>query len=388
MKLESSLFGISLHHGNHSFNRDICAGKRETRMPAQFDRSVYLSAMKSEAEASAAHWDEYVNSQPSERSGRYWYEVTEILRAANNKAAQGSGVEWWEYAAKKHLAGRMPVPRCLSLGCGTGQLERDLARVGVFADCDAVDISPVSVEQAHSAAIAAGYRNIHYSVADVNELDCGDVKYDAVWTNGSLHHFRNLEHVCSEIARALFPDGILVMLEYLGPSRFQFSERQKEIANLCLQLLPKRFRRLHPSIALEFARAVEPKPTAQTPRPWHRIFGKWKSDSGLEPSENIVPAFLERVGFPTAAAVEASDPSESVRSGEILEILRRDFRILEKTDLGGNIVQFLLSGIAHNFPPEDKQAMSLIRMLLAIEECMITCGEFESDFVFLVAAKR
>jgi SAM-dependent methyltransferase len=344
--------------------------------------------MKSEAEGTAAHWDEYVDCQPSERSGRYWYEVTEILRVINNKATRGSGLEWWEYAAKKHLSGRMPVPRCLSLGCGTGQLERDLARVGVFVDCDALDISPASIEQARSAAITAGYRNIHYAVTDVNELDCGDVKYDAVWTNGSLHHFRNLEDICSEIARALSPNGILVMLEYFGPSRFQFPERQKEIANLSLQLLPKRFRRLHPSIALEFARAVEPKPTGQTLRLWQRILGKWKSGSGLEPYENIVPTYLEKVGFPTVAAVEAADPSESVRSGEIFEILRRDFKILEKTDLGGNIVQFLLSGIAHNFPPEDKQAMSLIRMLLMIEECMMTCGEFESDFVFLVAAKR
>jgi hypothetical protein len=33
--------------------------------------------------------------------------------------------------------------------------------------------------------------------------------------------------------------------------------------------------------------------------------------------------YLEKVGFPTVAAVEAADPSESVRSGEFLQHIHR-----------------------------------------------------------------
>jgi hypothetical protein len=84
--------------------------------------------------------------------------------------------------------------------------------------------------------------------------------------------------------------------------------------------------------------------------------------------------------------VIAGDPSEAVRSDEIVEVLKQDFEIIEKKDWGGNILQFLLADIAGNFVDEkNEHAKSYLRMLINIEETLLQSGEFESDFAYIVA---
>jgi len=66
-------------------------------------------------------------------------------------------------------------------------------------------------------------------------------------------------------------------------------------------------------------------------------------------------------------------------------VLQRDFEIVEEKEWGGNVLQFLLAGIAGNFSNEDPCSQALLRMLISIEETLLQCGEFESDFAYIVA---
>jgi SAM-dependent methyltransferase len=280
----------------------------------------------------------------------YWLAVPEVGRHYNARASGGERYgSWIEYCLAEFLDGRLPVPRMLSVGCGTGELERGLARLGAFRECDAWDVAEGAVATARQLAHAAGYSHIDYQVRDANRAELPAGAYDAVWFNSSLHHVENLERVCREVAASLQPDGCLFLNEYVGPSAFDFTARQKAVIRAAFELIPRRLRR----------RAAGGK-----------------------------TVYLDDVALPSPAEVAAFDPSEAVRSADILAVVRERFEVLACNPAGGTILQFLLNGIAGNFRADDPESMRVLAMLLAIEDTLIDVGDLESDFVVLVARPR
>lgn len=341
--------------------------------------------MRRDPKEAARHWDHHAKTYSGRKTGLFFWEVDEVMRQLNRRISGDPSVEWQQHALDVHFAGRLPLQRCLSLACGTGELERKLARGGAFRACDACDISPASIDIARRTA-AREDLEINYFVADINQLRLREQHYDAVWAFGALHHFVNLEQVFAQLRRCLKPDGLLCFHEYVGPSRFQFPARQKEVVNLCLRLLPRRYRRLSPEavqVESEKMAALESRAGSIVHR-LKKLLGREQSGKAKASTE----AFREEAGFPSAAAVEADDPSESIRSQDILEILERDFEIVERRDSGGTILQFLLSGIAGNFSDQDPCSIRLIQTLATVEDALIACGELESDLCYVVARPK
>lgn len=179
-------------------------------------------------------------------------------------------------------------------------------------------------------------------------------------------------------------------------NRFQFSARQKELANSCLLLLPARYRTL---VREQVERELERTVTQKGFR-WFasRFADKVREGDLLGVIRRRLLAYRalssgempvkRSVDFPSVSAVMSLDPSEAVRSAEIVGVLQRDFEIVERKDWGGNILQFLLAGIAGNFVETDPCSQLLLDMLLGIEDTLLACGEFESDYAFLVARPR
>lgn len=284
---------------------------------------------------------------------RFWGHVPEVERRTLRRvAADGRSRSWAEACVRELLAGRTPVERMLSLGCGTGELERTLARLGAFRECDAWDIAPGGIEIARRLAREEGFANIHYEVRDVTLAGSAELppeRYDAVWFESSLHHIEPLERVCQQVARTLKPDGFLFLNEYVGPSAFAFSARQKELIRAAFALIPARFRR------------------------------------SFEPGG---PALLTSAPIPTPAEVKAEDPTEAVRSADILAVLPDYFDIVFRRETGGTLLQFLLHGIAGNFREDDPESLRILRMLFEIEDALLETGEVRSDFVVIAARPR
>jgi len=262
-----------------------------------------------------------------------------------------------------------------------------------FQHCDAYDIAEGSIRAATKLAEAEGFDNIIYHVADVNKVTLPSESYDAVWIASAMHHFEALEHICQQIRKALKSKGLLVLNEYVGPNRFQFPSRQKEVANLCLHLLPARYRvTVQEAVSLELERTPFKKGAR-----WFisRLIDKAKDGDLAGAIQRRLLAYKAKlsgqspekkfVTFPSPRDVIAADPSEAVRSDEIVEVLQRDFEIVEEKEWGGNVLQFLLAGIAGNFSNEDPCSQALLRMLISIEETLLQCGEFESDLAYIVA---
>ncbi len=348
-------------------------------------------------EQTSRHWDDFTTRLGGRRTGLFWWEAEPLIQQRINAKISGDAeIGWIEYTLDKYFAGRLPLEECLSLGCGSGQLERSLAQRRAFTHCDAYDVSSASIQRARDLAAAAGTSAIAYYVEDVNSILLPHRLYDAVWIHAAMHHFRALEHISSQIAQALKPGGLLILNEYVGPSRFQFSARQKEIANASLRLMPSKYRT---PVQEALKAQLERSPVHKGIR-WlfSRLLDKIRDGTLLETVARRVRTYrtasrgdsrpLSAMSFPSARDVASADPSEAIRSADILPVLSGRFEIVEMKGLGGNILQFLLANIAGNFSQSDPRSQSLLRMLMNIEDTMLDCGEFESDYAYIVARPK
>lgn len=82
------------------------------------------------------------------------------------------------------------------------------------------------------------------------------------------------------------------------------------------------------------------------------------------------------------------DPSEGVRSGEILPLAKEQFDIVEIRPMGCSIIHELLFEIIHNFDENSEYDSALLRLICLMESLLIREGVIESDFACFVAKKR
>lgn len=278
---------------------------------------------------------------------RHWTELRDVQDVINRRVSGDPAVDPFIYFLRTRLAGRLPVTRALTLGCGGGELERGLCQHGFALEHEGVDVAPLAVEKAVAAAREEGLEHLRYRVEDVNVLHLEPASYDVVFGVHSIHHVEGLEHVFRQVAAALKPGGFLFMSEFLGPSRFQWTDRQLEVVNGLLRALPEEYR----------IRTV---------------------DGGVK----------KKVRRPTVAEMLATDPSEAVRSAEILAVAAGFFEILEVRPYGGTVLQLLLEEIAGRFARPGTGGRELLAALCDLEWALIAAGHLTSDFAVVVARSK
>ena len=240
------------------------------------------------------------------------------VRRYLNTMIGGTEHDWPFNWLVSFLGGRR-FGRVLSIGCGTGALERDLIRRGLAGRVDAFDGSTVSLLKARSDAEAEGYgKVIRYFAADFNEPVLPRATYDAVFFHHSLHHVAKLEKLLRAVMLALRPDGLLYLDEYIGPSRTWWTD--------------ERFR---------FERELFDRLVPQDAR--------------------IVPH------LPLPIVYE--DPSEGVRSGEIMEQLAVGFDLRELRGYGGNLLSVINPAVKWDRAPK-----GLLERLMAEETKLLRSG--------------
>ncbi len=106
-------------------------------------------------------------------------------------------------------AGVGPGQHCLDVGCGGGDVSRDLARlVGPSGSVVGIDLDPTKVELAR--AESGGTTNLEFRVADVTG-GLGDAAYDVVYTRFVLTHLRDPAAAVRHLYDALRPGGRLIV---------------------------------------------------------------------------------------------------------------------------------------------------------------------------------
>lgn len=288
-----------------------------------------------------ATWEQ-VEGPPS-----YFWRIPSISRRANRLTTGDPNLDYIAHVSRTYLASLQPL-QGLSLGCGTGTKELLWASNCRYAQLDAYDISASRIAHARSQAQAAGHSEIHYYAADIYQVDWPQAHYDMVSVDQSLHHFTPLEPLLLQIRRALKPTGYLVASEFIGPTRFQWTDRQLEVINGVLAILPHQYRR------------------------------RW-SNGGVK----------TRVYRPSMLSMMLGDPSEAVESGRIVPLLEQCFEIVERRDYGGTVLHMLFDDIAANFlgndgQEKDDEARRLLDLCFQIEDVLLELGDIQSDFALLV----
>lgn len=184
----------------------------------------------------AGFWD----AQVSKPQAVQWTEYPLVRRYINECTTDA----WWAYPTHGFKAGwaYKPLARGLSIGCGTGGLERDLRWLRICEEVDAFDISPESIRLARERAEHDHLDHVNFIAADCEAIGYEHDRYDVVFFNGSLHHISDPAALLDRILPALRENGLLFLDDYVGPSRNEWPQEDLSHADEAYQTLPEHWR--------------------------------------------------------------------------------------------------------------------------------------------------
>jgi SAM-dependent methyltransferase len=237
-----------------------------------------------------------------------------------------------------------PFARALSLGAGDGQLERSMLELGVCDEILGVDISEARVEHANAAIPQALRERLAFECHNL-ETWRPDGRFDLLIARDVLHHITRLEELCISLTELLTSGALLYVDEFVGPKRFQWTDKQLEVIGRLLD-------RLSPHLVNDLVLA----------------------DGALR----------RRAIRPTVANMIAADPSESVRSDEIPQILAAHFELVELRPYGGAVFHQLFNRLMGNFDGHD----DLVRVLMELDFLLTDEDVLETNYQWAVYRKR
>jgi SAM-dependent methyltransferase len=109
-----------------------------------------------------------------------------------------------------------PTMQVLDVGCGNGLTTREAARR--VAGVTGVDLSARMLDIARRRAAAEGLANVSFVQADVQVADIGEARYDRVISRNGVMFFGDPVAAFTNLARALKPDGRMVLLVWQAMS--------------------------------------------------------------------------------------------------------------------------------------------------------------------------
>jgi 2-polyprenyl-3-methyl-5-hydroxy-6-metoxy-1,4-benzoquinol methylase len=264
------------------------------------------------------HWDKY-GAKPAKQ---WLHNVFVRKKILLEPLGWYKGLDWFNWLQRTYF--EQPVPSALSICCGSGQHERRLAQLNVAEKIEGFDISEGQLERARQLAAEKGYHQIEYQQHDIQKCPLKTNKYDLILAVAGLHHLDNLSYVFEQFSKALKPDGILVLSEYVGPNHMDHPQFERELIQKTLDVLPTEL--------------------------------KVKGSNG---------AILERAGHQTKEQAIARDPSEGIKSAEIMENLYKYFYSEVEIEMGHSLLRECLYDIADNFeenPAHEKILLDLINL--------------------------
>ena len=278
----------------------------------------------------------------------YWELLSEVEKYQMRKITGDENLHFFwhtlDYIKKnigeKNLKG-------ISLGCSEGDpgIEMRLVESGIFDKVTVMDIAQGLLEKQRTIASRRGLKGIEYINQDLNKVVLEKNTYDLIWAVGTIHHTEDLESLFEQINSALKHNGIFMMREYIGPNYLQFTDLQLSLVNKMLAILPEKYRRTH---------------------------------------DGIVKKTMEKVDL---IQLRALDPSEAIRSEDIITVIKEKLRIINLAYTGGTLLHPLLDGIASNFE-RGEDAEAILKLMIFFEESLIENKIIPSDYVFCMAMKK
>lgn len=223
----------------------------------------------------------------------------------------------------------------VSVGCGDGYKEFQILKKGLVKKFTLFELSDVRIENALRQAKMLGFEDrVEIIKGDYLNYEFTE-KIDFVHWNNSLHHMLDVEKAVKWSYQILEVGGVFYMDDFVGPTRFQWSDETLELAT--------RIRKALPDIYLK---------------------------SPYEPDQ-----LLNRiVSRPDPKKLKKDDPSEAADSSRILENVVKYFPNAEITLTGGSVYFLTLTDILHNIDESDVKDKAILDLLLIIDELATKSG--------------
>lgn len=282
---------------------------------------------------------------------RHWVALPKVQIRINFLATGDYRRDRYQYFLEKYFGWTSdqtrPRRHVLTLGCGHGDFERGLAKYHFARQHDAIDLADGAIEAARRHAADAGLSHVRYMVGNLNSIELPPCTYDAIFGISSVHHVSNLEHLFHQVAVALKPGAFLFLDEYVGPNQLQWRDAQLEVINREIQAMPERLRR------------------------------------------SVIDGSIKRpIWRDSIETINSSDPSEAIRSEDILKVLPDYLDVIEVRGYGGSLLHMLLDGIAGNFNENDPEAKEWLDRLFEVEDRLLASGQLNHDFATIIARRK
>jgi len=290
-----------------------------------------------------ALWSEQAEKRASGDAPKVdWSVSPAIQRVINIRSSGTEDRNWFGWIRDEFIDESLELG--LSIGCGTGLLERDILEQGLCSRVEGIDIAEgaLAVARRLNEGLPVTYRR--------HDLDLERLprrRYDIIFSSGTLHHVCDLEFCVGELHAALMEDGLFALGEFKGPARFQWTSAQLEPISTIYSFLPWRYRYNYQAAG-----------TVPYPR------------------------------RPEVCSMVKGDPSEAVRSDEMLEVVERYFERVGRREIGGTLLNPLLAGILENFDEGDELDLAFLMLTAELEGLLIEGQAIPSDFVIDVYRRR
>jgi len=180
----------------------------------------------------ARYWEK------SDFFGTFLGAANELAAASRNRAYTGDPARSWI----EDLAARGPFGDVGVLGCDDQPFDAAWLRAGGSARLTVYELSPGVIETVRHRLGPLAAR-VTFVPMDLNFASVPVAAYDCIWSSGVLHSITNLEHLFTQVERALRPGGLFAFQCYVGEPRLQYSDARLARLNALLQTVPARYRR-------------------------------------------------------------------------------------------------------------------------------------------------
>ena len=259
----------------------------------------------------AKYWDSR-SAKVSPGAAIAWWQSPAVVRHLNKKLCGqeldgfAAGLrKWYESESNSQV-----LERGVSVGCGTGGKELQFLKEGLVKHFDLYEISEVRVAQGHKIFEQAKLHDqVNFFLEDAF-IDRTPNRYDLVHWDNSLHHMFDVYDAIEWSKTVLKPGGWLIIHDFIGASRFQFSERCYDFARRAREALPHKY-----------------------------------LESGYSPG-TFLPTSLPKVN---KDVLIAKDPTEAADSERIVDAVSKHFPNGTWKMLGGAVYHLGLTGLHWNF---------------------------------------
>ena len=213
---------------------------------------------------------------------RFWWSSDALVSHINRQISpeHETGVP----GALRAAAGGTPLGLAVSVGCGTGVKERRLMRAGLVERFDLFEISPDQARRAEAGAREDGLgERVSVHAEDVFRRPV-EAKYDLVYWDHALHHMFDVDAAIGWSIAVLRPGGLLLVNDYVGPTRLQWRRSEVTFARGFVAASPE----------LEGTGPVRLRPGS----PLRRLRMMYRDPSEAPQSDRIMTAFERRTGTP------------------------------------------------------------------------------------------